>query len=260
MYLFKKIFYTIIVIFILAASFGLLWMSNNYVTPIIMFHNVDYVAVPEPNSVSPENFEKQLAFIDKHNFHVISLAALVDAINNGKEVSRRSVVLTFDDGYENNYTNAFPILKKYDYPATIFIPSSDIGKVGYLNWDQIREMHEAGIDFESHTKTQAYLPSIPYEEQVKEIKESKLIIEEQLGKEVKFIAYPIGGFSDSIKRIVADAGYQAAVTTNRGYDRFNKDLFELNRVRYSDKDIRSDIFWFKLSGYYNLLRKLRNPN
>jgi peptidoglycan/xylan/chitin deacetylase (PgdA/CDA1 family) len=130
----------------------------------------------------------------------------------------------------------------------------------YLTVEQIKEMIASGIDIGSHTRTEAYLPDLMVERQWNEIQASKAILEENLGITVDYFAYPIGGFSDEIKKIVQESGYKAACTTNRGYDRFNKDVFELNRIRFSDKDIRQDYMWIKLSGYYNLFRKGKSPH
>jgi len=255
----KRFFLYFFVIFLLVTSFFLLWISNRYVVPIMMYHNVNYTDVPKANTVSPENFERQMAYLKEHRYHVLSLDELVDKIKNGKRISRRSVVITFDDGYEDNYSYAFDILQKYQFPAIIFVPSDLVGTEGHLVWGQIEEMHKNGIDIGSHTRFHKYLPDLSFEEQKDEIIESKRILEEAFGSEIKHFAYPIGGFSDQIKRLVKEAGYQSACATNRGYDRTNEDVYELNRIRFGDKDINDFVLWAKLSGYYNTFRKTKSP-
>ena len=256
----KRFFLSLFIIFMLVVSSFLLWISNRYVVPIMMYHNVSYAENPKLNTVSPENFEFQMSFLREHNYRVLSLDELVEKIKKGQKISRKSVVVTFDDGYEDNYAYAFDILKKHEIPATIFIPSDLIGTKGFLKWSQIKEMFENGIYFGSHTRHHTYLLDIPEAGQKDEIENSKKIIEEELGKEVKYFAYPIGGFSNTIKRIVKDAGYAGACATNRGYDRMNKDVFELNRIRFGDKDDNAFVVWAKLSGYYNTFRKLKSSN
>ncbi|HQP10733.1 MAG TPA: polysaccharide deacetylase family protein [Candidatus Omnitrophota bacterium] len=256
---FKKTFFVILAVLVLVLGSAVLWLPRLYVVPIVMYHQVTFTERPQPNWVSPENFEWQMAYMTDHGYRVIRLGELVEAIKSGKPLPRKTAVITFDDGYANNYTNAFPILKKYGFPATIFVAADKINTEGYLTWDQMKEMLASGIDIGSHTRTEAYLPDLMVERQRNEIQASKDVLEENLGVPVDYFAYPISGFSDEIKEMVKEAGYKAACATNRGHDRFNKDLFELKRVRFSDKDIRKDYLWIKLSGYYNLFRKLKNP-
>ena len=92
-----------------------------------------------------------------------------------------------------------------------------------------------------------------------EIVTSKKILEENLGIEIKYFAYPIGGFNSFIKKVIKANNYKGACATNRGYDKSNKDVFELNRIRFSNKDNSDLILRVKLSGYYNLFRKSKNP-
>jgi peptidoglycan/xylan/chitin deacetylase (PgdA/CDA1 family) len=255
----KNFFITVLVLLIIIAGTVLFWLPSRHVVPIVMYHQVTYTDHPQPNWVSPENFEWQMAYMKDHGFNVIPLGQLVNATIAGESLPRKTAVITFDDGYENNYTHAFKILKKYGFPATIFVPSNKVGTEGYLKWEQIKEMAASGIDIGSHTQTEVYLPDASLAQQRQEIYESKKTLEQNIGMVVDHFAYPIGGFSEGIKDIVKGAGYKAACATNRGYDRFNKDVFELNRVRFSDKDIRKDYLWMKLSGYYNLFRKAKNP-
>jgi peptidoglycan/xylan/chitin deacetylase (PgdA/CDA1 family) len=249
--------FLVLVLIIGGASFGL---SGRYVVPVMMYHNVGYTDVLKPNTVSPENFERQMAYLKDHGFHAASFDDFVQSIVGGPALPRKSVVITFDDAYEDNYTHAFPALKKYGFPAIVFAPSDLIGTPGHLTWDQAREMMKGGVTFGSHTRSHAYLPDLPSEDQLDEIRGSKRILEQQLGVSVDFLAYPIGGFNERIKAAVREAGYKAACATNRGYDRYNKDVFELKRVRFSDKDNRKDYLWIKLSGYYNLFREAKSPD
>lgn len=236
------------------------WLSGRYVVPIMMYHNVDDTDVLKPNTVSPGNFERQMAYLKDHGFHVVSFDDLIRSISAGPALPRKSVVITFDDAYEDNYIHAFRILKKYGFPAIIFAPSDLIGTPGHLTWEEMREMLEGGIAFGSHTRHHFYLPDLSPEVQQDEIRGSKRILEQHLGVPIDFFAYPIGGFNDRIKAMLREAGYKAACATNRGYDRYNKDVFELKRIRFSDKDNRDDYLWIKLSGYYNLFRKAKSPD
>jgi len=255
----KKIWLIGLIVFILAGIGIFFWLTPRYVVPIMMYHNVDYTDVPKANTVSPENFDRHMAYLRDHGFRVISFDELVRLTSQARPIFRKSVVITFDDAYEDNYRHAYRILKKYGYPATIFAPSDLIDMEGYLTWEQMREMQSAGITFGSHSRHHAYLPDLTPAEQKDEIAVSKRILEQQLGVPVHYLAYPIGGFSQPIKQMVREAGYHGAAATNRGYDRFNRDVYELNRIRFSDQDNRNDYLWIKLSGYYNLFRAAKNP-
>ncbi len=256
---FERIIIAVILFIVIIGTYGA-EMYRKYTAPIIMYHNIDKTAdFHHLNGVSLKNFEMQMAFLKNHRYNVISLDALEDMITKQDAIPHNTVVLTFDDGYEDNYLRAFPILKKYDLPATIFIIPEKIGTEQYLTWEQVREMDKAGIMFGSHTLTEAYLPGVSNQEQIKEIKDSKRVIERKLGHPIYNICYPSGGFSDFTKEKVKELGYKAACTTNRGYDKFNKDVYELNRVRFGDKDTSGVGIWGKLSGFYNFFRSPVDP-
>lgn len=230
-----------------------------YVTPILTYHNIGDHQVGHLNIVTPQSFDHQMDYIKRHGYKVISFEDYVTAREHGK-MPRNSVVIHFDDGYKDNYTKAFPVLKKYDFPATFFVVSDFINqKDNFMTWSQLKEMDKAGYIIGAHTRRHPYLPNLSIDEATDEIAGSKRIIEENLGKPVDFFVYPIGGFSDDIKNIVIKTGFRAAATTNRGRSRFNKDLFELNRIRLKNED-RDIVLWAKLSGYYNLFRSKRTPS
>jgi len=227
-----------------------------------MYHSIA-IDPADSLSVTPENFQKQMQYLQNAGYAVVSLDELVDAILTGKKFSRKEVVLTFDDGIENNYIKAFPVLSKYEMPAIIFLETANIGsKDTYLTWDQVRLMAKNNIAFGAHTKTGAYLPSIREEHLlVSEIVSSKPDIEGQIKKEVKYFCYPTGGFNDRIKKIIRNAGYKGACTTNRGFDKLNTDVYEINRIKITDSDMNKPFnFRVKLSGYYNLFRKGKSPD
>ena len=200
-----------------------------------------------------------MAYLKKHRFNVLPLSTLVQIIKQGKPLPRKSVVITFDDGYDDNYQHAFPVLKKYGFPATIFVITDVVNDEGYLTTAQMKEMMAQGIEIGSHTRRHVYLPGILGKALVEEIQGSKGWLEEELGVTIKNFVYPAGGFNEDAKRIVQQSGYESACTTNRGYERFNRDVYELKRVRFSEQDDRIDYLWMKLSGFYNLFRKSKDP-
>ena len=235
-------------------------MRPGRVTPILMYHSIGDDK-ESTLSVTPGNFSRQMAFLKRKGYSVISLDELVSNITEGKPYLPKTVVITFDDGYKNNYVEAFPILEKHGITATFFLTTDHVGsKKEYVNWDQVRLMKKNGMDFGGHTRSGVYLPSENDPKRLwDEISGSKADIEAETGLEARYFCYPTGGFTDRIKRIAKKAGYKGACTTNRGYDRKNKDVYELNRVKVTDSDMNKPFhFRAKLSGWYNLFRSYRS--
>jgi peptidoglycan/xylan/chitin deacetylase (PgdA/CDA1 family) len=236
---------------------------DKYVVPILMYHQVAMLGsspVGDLNFVSPKAFAHHMDFLRDNGYHVLSLSDLVEGMQKSRMFTRKTVVITFDDGYEDNYTNAFPILLKHEFPATVFVISDAVGTPGFATWEQLKIMDQAGFTTGSHTRHHPYLPNLKNDAQLEdEIINSRKILEKNFGKPIEYFSYPSGGFSEHIKSIVKKAGYKSACTTNRGYDRFNLDVYQLNRIRLNDDD--NDLVLFaKLSGYYNLFRKCKSSH
>ncbi|HOX54234.1 MAG: polysaccharide deacetylase family protein [Candidatus Omnitrophica bacterium] len=256
----KKLLATILVIGVLIYAGWFLAVNYLYSVPILMYHHVDGAnKSTDSPTVSKENFAKQMELIHKKGYNVISLDALVDATLNKKRLARNSVVITFDDGYKDNYTNAYPDLKKYNFPATIFIITGKIGQIEYVSWEDILEMSKNNISFGSHSRCHRYLPDLEEGEVKKSVVESKKDLEQKLNTEVKYFCYPLGGFSDRIIKIVQEAGYKGACTTNKGGNRFNTDTYSLKRIKMKDADIMSWNLWRKLCGFYYWFTREKAP-
>lgn len=256
----KKIWLSVPIILLAVAGAVFWWAPRHYVVPIMMYHHVNRVNPPQPDTVGPERFEWHMAYLKKHHFTVLPLGTFVKAVREGKPLPYKSVVITFDDGYEDNYTQAFPILQKYRFPATVFVVSDSVNTEGFLSTAQMKEMRAQGIDIGSHTRRHVYLPDAPREARREEIVGSKSRLEQELGVTIANFAYPTGGFDAEIQEFVKQAGYDGACTTNRGPDRFNRDVYALKRVRFSDQDNRTDYLWMKLSGFYNLFRETKKSH
>lgn len=250
---FKKIGWGFLVAVVALVCFYRLWMYPRYTVPMLMYHYID----PEiwSLSVTPENFERQMKFLSEKKYRVISLDAFVEQTKAGKPFAHNTVVITFDDGRSDNYKNAYPVLKKYNMPATIFLITQWMDRDPQLTWDQVREMAANGIDFGSHTQHHRYVPDLLPRELLTEIVNSKYDIEGRLGRPANHFCFPSGGFTEEAKAVIRQAGYTSASTTNRGMDRHNRDLYELKRIKVKNRDGENTFyFWIKLSGYYNLFR------
>lgn len=179
-----------------------------------MYHHVEPNGAPDPFTVAPEMLEKHILFLKEKGYTPVSLKEL-----QGNKSVKKPVMLTFDDGYADNYTHLFPLLKKYNVPAVIFLITDKIGSEGFLTWEQIREMKDSGlVEFGSHTRSHRRLRSLPDEEIVRELVQSKQILEEKLGEPVTAFCYPFGagGFDKRVRPQVFKAGYAFDFSTKKG--------------------------------------------
>ena len=247
----------VIIYLILSISLGaflFLWVLPHYAVPIITYHSIGYQN--DALSVTPENLDRQLAYLKNNHYNVISLDALVEGIKNNKKFEK-TVVITFDDGRKDNYQYAYPVLKKYHFSVTIFLAANLINnKADFLTWDEVRTMMKDNISFEAHTKNHVHLDFVKSDEELwDEIAGAKKMIEDNINVPIYYFSYPYGAFNDKVQSFMKKAGFKAACTTNVGPGRFNKDLYALKRIRI--KNDSSFTFWAKLSGYYNLFRRPR---
>lgn len=213
--------------------------------------------------VSRGDFEEQMRLLMMH-FRVISLEDLVGGLRGHAPIRPGSVVVTFDDGYEDIYRHAFPVLRRYQIPATVFVivdrlrdeaDGSRISRAGnlerlFLSWRQIHEMAADGISFGSHTLTHRSLASLSSAECRREVASSKFILEQRLGRPVTALAYPFGtarAFNAETRRIVQEAGYACALSAQNGLNGSRTDLYELRRTKI-ERDDGMFIFTRALNG------------
>lgn len=191
---------------------------------IIYYHAInDVVSGIEELFVTPAAFDSQMAYLKDNGYTAITFDEL-DNTNNIK----KPVIITFDDGYEDNYTNAYPILKKYGFKATIFLCSSVIDKPAYLKTLQIQEMSDI-INFQSHTVTHPNLNKLKPEELDRELSESKTVIEQLTQKQVNVLAYPTGYYNQKVINAVSKY-YKYAVTTEKGFYYKGDNPYTLKRI------------------------------
>ena len=186
-------------------------------------------------NVEPSEFERHMEHIAASGHPVISLSDLVRRIKN-KETLGGSVVITFDDGYRDNYEIAFPVLKQHRFPATIFVTTDLIGKndkrdLPRLTAQQLKEMGSSGlIDIEPHTTSHPKLGALSASDAQREIQGSKMALEELLGKRIAHFAYPYGSYTTETESIIREHGFDSAVSVEEGTVRPQSDLFRLPRV------------------------------
>lgn len=215
-------------------------LPANVSVPILMYH---YLSVPPPGadkyrldlSVTPQNFEAQLKYLAENNYTAINLYELHAYLSAGRPLPPKPIVLTFDDGYMDNYTQAFPLLKKYKMTGTFFIVSdfASSSNPAYMHWSQIKEMSDAGMSIESHSRAHTDLrtrhgdfqglvwDTLPVLDQ----------IEQMTGKRPRFFCYPFGKYDDAVIRMLKSEFMLGAVTTEYGKTHVLTDAFSWDRVR-----------------------------
>jgi len=190
-------------------------------------------------TVSLADFEKQMKYLADNNYRVISISAMAGLLRSGQEVSPKTVVITFDDGYEDNYANAFPVLKKYGFSASIFLTTGLLAStrtiskgivISMLHWPQIKEMASSGlIEFFPHTHTHPKLNLLPDDNVLNEVHVSKEIIEKELNEKMDIFAYPYGKSNQKVRDILKQEGFNVAFTVETGPVTAKVDSLLINR-------------------------------
>lgn len=217
--------------------------------PIVVYHSVApfYPHQTLENkiwTVTPEIFDQQLKYLKDHGYTTISFDDLYNHFINKTPLPAKPIIISFDDGWKNQYLNAFPVLKKYGLTATFFIFTNAIGHPNYFSWTQLREIQNAGMTIGDHTMYHPYLFKIDDEETLrKEIVTSKEILEYNLGKKINTFSYPFGHVSNKSLEMIKTAGYQNARTNGYpGIWHGPNDLYTLRS--YNAKDNLSDFIYY----------------
>jgi peptidoglycan/xylan/chitin deacetylase (PgdA/CDA1 family) len=207
--------------------------------PILVYHSVmphhaGQTAEQRVLDVDDSVFVAQMQYLVDGGYHVVSFAALVDALEGRGTLPKRAVVITFDDGWENQYRHAFPILRRFGVTATFFVFTSPIGKDGLLmTWDQLRELQDAGMTIGSHTRTHPVLPSY-HRSLHNEVEMSRADIAQHLGRAPDFFAYPFGEWDAESAAWAQSAGYRAARIYRGGAWNTPSTLYHLRAVPVTD--------------------------
>ncbi len=224
--------------------------AEEIIIPILTYHNFTQ-GEGESYKINIQDFEEQLDYLARNNYTVISLSQLLEGLKT-RQLPAKPVVLTIDDGYKATYTLAFPILKKYNFPVTLFLYTDFIEKNPYtLTWEEIREMTKNNLEIGSHTLSHSNLlrhkENESYDRYISRIKKeiflSKEILETKTESLVKFFAYPYGIYSPTIKDLAIQAGYEGIVNANGMNNTLgNLDLWSLDRqIIYGNNSFTSFI-------------------
>jgi peptidoglycan/xylan/chitin deacetylase (PgdA/CDA1 family) len=184
--------------------------------PIIVYHSVRPYYFSDTKFVKqfivePAVFERQMNFLRDNGYVAISFNDLLNLFEKGKPMPTKPVIINFDDGWENQYLNAFPILKDKKFIAAFFVYTNSLGHEKFMTWDEVKELSRAGMAIGSHTETHPYLFKISDPAVLKkEISGSKQILEERLGEKINLFSYPYGQYSEKLMALVKESGYEAA--------------------------------------------------
>jgi peptidoglycan/xylan/chitin deacetylase (PgdA/CDA1 family) len=241
--------------------------------PILMYHAIadkDETGLHPyfRTATSPLVFSQHMQFLHEHEYRTITLARAVAFLYEGT-LPLKGVVTTFDDGYSDFFRHAFPILTRFSFTATVFLPTAYIGTVSKrfkgmscLTWKEVRELRKCGISFGSHTVTHPQLRKLKAKEINSEVVNSKMTIEDNLGESVDSFSYPFAfpdgdaTFAQTLRSALAGAGYENGVSTRIGLARPGEDHYFLKRLPMNSLDDLT-LFGAKLRGGYDWLYRLQ---
>lgn len=217
---------------------------------ILMYH---MITAPTNNrearyACPPKRFAQHMQALSERDYSFVSFHQIEEFLSHGKPLPAKAIAVTLDDGFQDNYTYGFDILKKYRIPATIFLAVNKIGGLNdwmtsnnyperlMLTWDQVVEMHDSGIHFGSHTLNHVKLDRIDEQTATAEIGESKRILESKLDHDIRWFAYPYGLLKPKTVNIIQANGYSLACSTRSGFNRQDIDPLLLRRIEVYGTD------------------------
>lgn len=196
--------------------------------PVLAYHMI--AGDDDTYSVSEVNFDQQMQYLKENGYTAISLLEFAKAKKGKFTLPEKPIIITFDDGYDNNYTKAMPIMEKYGMKGTVFMVANDIGKKDYLTLDQLKGWQAHNMEIGSHTANHVPLATLTSEQKKEEIVASKLLIEWKGLNTVFFMAYPFGSFDEESEQLLKENDYLGGLTGKSGLNTFDTNPYLLHRV------------------------------
>jgi peptidoglycan/xylan/chitin deacetylase (PgdA/CDA1 family) len=204
-----------------------------------------------PYRVTPGSFEEQLAFLRDSGYYTIRLEDWRAAMEQKRPLPGRAVLITFDDGYLDFLTHAWPLLKRYGFSATVFLVTNEIGKsnawdhvsgtqVPLLAWTHIHQLREHGVDFASHSASHCRLTELSPAEIVREGARSRAVLARELGTPPTAFAYPYGCVDSVVTHLIGASGYTFGLSSRSTHSGFNDCLLTLPRIEVAGTDTIKD--------------------
>jgi peptidoglycan/xylan/chitin deacetylase (PgdA/CDA1 family) len=222
--------------------------SRTLRVPILMYH---YTSTPPEDadryrinlSIEPEMLRQQFQYLADNGFTPMRLYDLSLAITNQQELPEKPIILTFDDGYLDNYQHAYPLLTEFGYPATFFVITDlvDQNHPAYMNWEMLRELAAAGHDIENHTRTHPDLSTLTRDGMYGQISRARQRIQEEVGQPARYLCYPAGKYNETTLEVVEELGLWGAVTTQSGRWHGFDERYEWGRIRISYTTTLADL-------------------
>jgi len=222
--------------------------------PILMYHMISDPESPQEERYAcpPKTLQKHMQYLRANDYNIVNLDTITEYLNNKVELPKKTIAITLDDGFSDNYENAFPIFQKFKIPATIFLASgmiektntwmqaSGFSKRNMLSWSQITEMQKSGISFGAHTVNHVKLPELSADDMLTELVDSKQQIEDKLNITIKHFAYPYGLLDDTVRTMTEKASYTTACSTRSGFNTLDTDPLILRRLEvYGTDSVRA---------------------
>lgn len=216
---------------------------------VLLYHRITRDGIRKPHSIEVSKFRRQMSWLRQSGFDVISQDRAVLALSDHEPLTRKSVVISFDDGFSDFPEYALPVLSEFGYPSIIYVVAGLLG--GPARWlnegdrygdemimstSAIREISALNVEIGSHTLSHPFLHQLSESELVEELSGSKQLLEQAIGKEVKSFAYPYGVYNPDVVDQVRSAGYENAATVNRGSAYHSPSVFEVSRKAISSGD------------------------
>jgi peptidoglycan/xylan/chitin deacetylase (PgdA/CDA1 family) len=221
--------------------------------PILMYHRVTSEGAAETARyrVSPGAFEEQLRYLHDSGYRSATLSEWRGSMQARRPLPGRRILLTFDDGYRDFYTEAWPLLERYGFSAIVFLVTGDVGRanrwdatygddVPLLTWDEVRRLRDAGVELGSHTATHAHLTALSNADVAREAASSRAVLERELGTTIEAFAYPYGDTDPVVQHLVGACGYVYGLTCRAGPSRYEDSLLALPRIEVEGTDDFAD--------------------
>jgi peptidoglycan/xylan/chitin deacetylase (PgdA/CDA1 family) len=246
--------------------------------PVLLYHRVTPSSEADSQGVagtSVDEFDEQLEYLTSEGYSFRSIPELAESITTGRKLSGKAVAITFDDGFKDNFTHAFPLLRRRGIRACVFVNTGFIGRrlryretfwrpgsekddrpYDFMDWDELRELSSAGVDIQPHTHTHVDLTAVSLVDAEREIRTCRDLIEEQLNKPARHLSYPYGLCSEQVVKLLAQHGFASGWTVSAKNVTPGNDRFRLGR-KNAGGGMSTARFKLVLSSHYNAFMKLK---
>jgi peptidoglycan/xylan/chitin deacetylase (PgdA/CDA1 family) len=217
---------------------------------VFIYHRFNDSRYPSTN-ISSRNFQSHLEILHQQGFTVLTLGQILDKIKHGESLPERCAAITVDDAYRSFLTSGWPLLKSFNFPATLFVSTDTVGGGEHLDWQELKTIRNEGVEIGNHTASHAFLLDHQNDENwqgriLGELGRAQQAFERNMGFRPRFFAYPYGEFSPGLAELVRQAGFDAAFGQQSGVLTMDQDFFRLPRFPMGGVYANPDDFQDKL--------------